>query len=582
MIIKPVTDVLPDNLVMPNFNALIPNEDNYNVLLMQPYGDIAASAEGVWNRDRDLAFRQYSKFLDDAKETNADLVITPEYSLPWHTLTKALREGKVPELGKLWVLGCESIKLSELESLKQEIAPFAMVIHEPIDAASTRFVSALAYVFIAPFSSNNSEVKSVILLQFKTHPMGDPDHFEINGMQRGTCIYQFGGNEHNLKLVSLICADAFAFNDTHAATIHDRALILHIQMNQNPRHEWFLECRERLLRHNGDTTEIICLNWAADVNMSCDAQTTCWKNIAGSAWYLKAKEFDDRDTTLINNHRHGLYYTWLEPRRTHALYFNYGPATYSLTATKVAHIGVAGPVARRRGPQLDMTCIWNDITGEWVELSAVEDGFSTVVSDSGNAKNEIKRIADGNPFEAERILALCAGEVKHDSDWHKVQILDSCATGLPEIIRRVTFAQDTHEQAIKFRTTRLRRCARLWDILINEELPPAISDLKLGFSFKWTRSSPHQNVVSIGGGQPATVVYMGEDCNTSQIEAMAMYLAKFIHKSSSGINDSWSAQQRLHIWFRDENGAIVLYKPHRYVKLDQVNDVSPFDIGREN
>ncbi len=480
MDITPVADILLDNaLRMPILNVLIPNADNYNVLALQPYGDIEASSKGVQSRDRVLATRQFGKFLEYAKETQADIVITPEYSMPWEVLSAAISIGEGPDQGKLWALGCESIKINELESLKESLAPFATIIYEPLDASSSRFVSPLAYVFVTPSATTDGEAKTVVIVQFKTHAMGDPDHFEINGMLRGTRIYQFGGNEQNLKLVSLICADAFALNDGIAASIHDRALILHIQLNQNPRNEWFHGCRERLLRYSGDATEVLCLNWAEGVIMSISGHRLHWNNIAGSAWYLKTREFDDRDITLCSNHRQGLYYTWLQPCRSHALFFNYKPGIFLFNATKVAHIAVAGPASRRRGPQLIKTCNWNDEEGCWVEKTTADDGFSSVVSESGNAQIEIKRIADINPIKAERILALSAGEIKNNEDWHKVHFLDSCEIDSSEIVRRVTFSQDTHEQAIRFRTARLRRCSRLWEIIKNEELVDFIQDLFL-------------------------------------------------------------------------------------------------------
>ena len=581
MEIKPVADILLENaLKTPILNALIPNADNYTVLALQPNGDIEASAEGVRSRDCVLATKQFGKFLEYAKETQADLVITPEYSMPWEVLSEAISGSSGPVQGKLWALGCESIKFNELESLKESLAPFATVIYEPLDASSTQFVSPLAYIFVSPSAPDNGEAKTVVLVQFKTHPMGDPDHLEINGMLRGTSIYQFGGNEQNLKLISLICADAFEFTDEIAIAIHDRALILHIQLNQNPRHERFLGCRERLLHHNGDTTEVLCLNWSEDVIMSISGHHRDLKNIAGSAWYLKSQEFDDKDITLCSNHQQGLYYTWLEPHRSHALFFNYKPGIFLFNATKVAHIAVAGPVSRRRGPQLTKTCNWNDEEDRWVEKTDADDGFSAVVSESGNAQTEIKRIADANPLEVERILALSAGEIKYNEDWYKVHLLDSCVIDSSEIIRRVTFAQDKHEQAIKFRTARLRRCSHLWEIINRGELPPALSDLKSGFSFKWSHNSPHQNVESTSG-KLATVIYMGEESSPTQIEAIKKRVADFLHKSSSDIDQSRSAQQRLHVWFRDETGAIIPYKPYRDVKIDQIDNISQFDIGRE-
>ncbi len=582
MDIKLVADILLENaLETPILNALIPNADNYTVLALQPYGDIEASADGVRNRDRDLATKQFGKFLEYAKETQADLVITPEYSMPWEVLSAAISGDMGPIPGKLWALGCESTKISELESMKESLAPFATVIYEPLKASSTRFVSPLAYIFVSPPESDNGEAKTVVLVQFKTHPMADSDHFETNNMEQGTCIYQFGRSSgQNLGLVSLICADVFEFNGEIADEIYDRALILHIQLNPNPRHKEFLDCRGLLLGRSGDATEILCLNWSEDVKMSIGGHDINWKNIAGSAWYLKSKEFDDRDITLCRNHRQGLYYTWLEPCRSHALFFNYKPAIFLFTATKVAHVAVAGSASRRRGPQLTKTCNWNDEEGHWVEKTTADDGFSAVITESGNAQTEIKRVVDANPLKVERILALCAGEIKSNEDWYKVNLLDSCVIDSSEIIHRITFAQDTHQQARKFRIARLRRCSSLWEIIKSKDLPPALSDLKPGFSFKWSHKSPHQNVESMSG-KLATVIYMGEGYDLTHVEETEKHIADFLHKSSLDIDQSLAAKQRLHVWYRDGTGAVIPYKSRRYLKIDQTDNRSPFDIGRE-
>ncbi|MBC8553519.1 MAG: hypothetical protein H8D23_28215, partial [Candidatus Brocadiales bacterium] len=288
--------------------------------------------------------------------------------------------------------------------------------------------------------------------------------------------------------------------------------------------------------------------------------------------------------TLCENHRQGLYYTWLQPRRSHALFFNYKPAIFFFNTTKVAHIAVPGAVSRRRGPQLTKTCFWNDVAGSWEEKTTSDDGFDAVVSESGNARTEIKRISVANPIEVERILALSAGDINHNGewnqDWHKVHRLDSCVIDSSEIVYRVTFAQESHGEAKRFRIARLRRCSHLWEIINNDELPPALSDLKAGFRFKWSPDSPHQNIES-DSGKLATVIYMGEECSLQDVEATEKHLADYLHKSSLDADQSITAQQRLHVWYRDQTGAIVPYRSHRYVTIDQTCNRSPFDIGRE-
>jgi hypothetical protein len=411
--------------------------------------------------------------------------------------------------------------------------------------------------------------------------MGDPDHFEVNAMQRGTSIYQFGGGQEALKLTTLICADVFAFKDSHAEDIYDRGLILHIQLNAKPRHERFLGSRQRIFGFSGDTTEVICLNWASKVRLWHDGNENPLNNIAASAWYLKSREFDDRDTTLCQNHLRGLYYTWHQSLRTHTLFLNFDPATFLFKATKVAHIKVAGAVSTRRGPQLVKRCVWNNVAKEWNEQASVEAGFFDISGESGSAEDDIKRIAEANPLAAERVLALCAGEIAGGDDWYNVSSLDSCVLGASEVIRRITFCQDTDASAQAFRTARLIRLRRLWAILhSSDKLPPSLKDISGHVRLEWSPDFPHQNVVS-GEGQRATAIYMGEDASTTQVEKVKMNVAEYLRRFFSNDSDRQSALQRLAVWYRDENDQVVQFDPHRYVQIDETAEASEFDIGRE-
>ncbi len=93
MEITPVQEILePEGFGLPQaLNVLVPNIDNYSTLLMQPHGDIEADAQGVRSFDRDLATAQFGQFLSDAVETQADLVVTPEYAMPWDVLLSHLK-----------------------------------------------------------------------------------------------------------------------------------------------------------------------------------------------------------------------------------------------------------------------------------------------------------------------------------------------------------------------------------------------------------------------------------------------------------------------------------------------------------
>lgn len=582
MKIKPVSEVLAlAGMQAPTISALVPSIDNYTTLLVQPAGHIEASATGVRHRNRVVAQEQFSTFLAKARESQADLVVTPEYSMPWDVLAAVLREGHGPEPGKLWVLGCESIKLAELNTLKQQLTEVALVLYEALQPAGTRFLDPLAYVFLAPPIQGNGPSRIVVLVQFKTQPQGDNEHFEVNYLQCGTRVYEFGGTAQTIRLVSLICSDAFAFLDAQAQKVYDRALIIHIQLNPKPRHEHYRLYRDRLLRFKGDATELVCLNWAGNVCEWSGGQEKPWKNIAASAWYLKPDGFDDCDDTLCANHRRGLYYTWLHVHRVHVLFLNFKPAVYFLLATKVIHIGVDAALSRRRGPQLTNTFIWNDAGKSWDEQEIAEDGFAAFIPETQSAKDNIEKLSKENPIALERTLALCAGKIGSEETWHSVRQLDSCVIDASEIIHRMTFCQDPDEDASAFRVARLKRCGRLWDIAtVKANLPPALADLANGFRLEWSPDFPHHNAVS-NNGQRATLIYMGEDAGSDHINAVAKRVTDYLFRAYADPEENLRARQRVAVWFRDVAGNTAIFDIHRFVKIDKTADRSEFDIGRE-
>jgi hypothetical protein len=125
------------------------------------------------------------------------------------------------------------------------------------------------------------------------------------------------------------------------------------------------------------------------------------------------------------------------------------------------------------------------------------------------------------------------------------------------------------------------RCRRLWDILkTDDRLPPALADFKNGFRFEWSPRFPHQNAIS-ATGQRATVIYMGEEGNNTQIEAIAKRAAECLHRGAPDPDESHNARQRLAVWFRDNDGEIDLFDSHRFVNYDKSGDTSEFDITRE-
>ena len=563
----------------PPLRVLIPSEDKYTVLLMQPQGIIEADSKGVRHRDAGLARRQFGAFLKDALAMRADLVVTPEYSMPWGTLVDAIANGVVPPVGSLWALGCESITYADLLTVKDTLARHADVLHETMPPVQGKFLDPLVYVFLAP-SANQAEPRLVLLVQFKTCPMADEDHLEVNHLQRGTKVYLFGDLSKELRLMSLICSDALSFTDNEAKQVYDRTLILHIQLNPKPRHDLFRQYRNKLLCFGGDATEILCLNWARDVHINLEGTDQPWRNIGGSAWYLRPDKFDTRDKVLAANHRLGLYYTWSQSLRAHVLFFNYLPAVYQLISSKVAHVRVPAPLSCRPGPQLTDTYLWDDATSTWRREAGQDDGFSSIVGECGAARDDIHAIASGNPFWAERALALSAGAVTHSSTWYLVRELDSCGIAQSEVVRRLTFCQDAEQDASAFRTARLRRCRTLRHILADATLlPPELSDLTAGMHMVWEDAFPHQNVMS-SAGRRATLVFLGSDVNDTQVEAVYKTLSEHLWRMYPDADSLLQARQRLHVWYYSSEEMLCRFDTTKYRRIDDPRSSSEFDITR--
>jgi hypothetical protein len=564
-------------IAVPDLRVLNPNHDNYTALLLQPEGDIEADTNGVRNADQQLARRQYGAFLAQAVAEQSAVAITPEYSMPWQVIEESLREGTAPAEGALWILGCESITIEQLNAFRERMSDLAKVLYEPLTPQAGRFLDPVLYVFQSRPTQCGGNLRLVIVVQFKTFPMGDDGHFEINGLQTGSRIYCFGNGATQLRLATLICSDAFAFQDAHASELYHCTLLIHIQLNEAPRHAQYRRYRDKLLQYEGDETEVLCLNWAKEVHVRCSGTRTPWNHLPCSAWYLRPDRFADDDETVAANHRNGLYYTWLNDSRCRALFFTYIPAVFTITASKVAHRGVTAALSRRRGPILNMTRVWDNASGQWVVSNSVADGFAAIVGECGDASTDIQDMASANPLKAERALALSAGQITQ-SDWYSPKKLDSCLIQTTEVMRRITACQDTDQEACQYRTKRLRTAHRVATIL-KVSLPAALADLEGGFRFDWSPDSPHTNIVS-AAGRRATAIYLGDEHTAETAHNVAAKADDHISKWATSPNAILEGKQRLHVWYRDDQGNDVPCNRDDCVRFDETHTESPFVITR--
>ena len=557
----------------PILEALNPSVDEYGILLVQPRGEIEASKSRVGNHDQEIAIDQYTKLLEEASERQTDLVVAPEYCIPWNSLKNAINNGHIPGAGCLWALGCESLTIAELESLGDELKDKAYILYEDLDTEAAKkksFLDPLAYVFRT--KDGNNEDCLVILIQFKTHISIDDERIEGDNLYCGESVYVFGTLGETIRLFSLICSDAFGAKEETLKGYLDRTIILHIQLNPNPRQDTFRSYREHFFKYAKYESELICLNWASNIHECIEeGDDKDWKNIAGSAWYLRPDKFDYSDERINENHSAGLYFTHLKSMKWNVMFLNYNPGAYILRASKVWHDeNVPAVQSKRIGPRLQDILQWDDGNKNWISNPKSEDGFNNLLQPFGEDTGPLNNIYAINPIYVERFLALVAGEISSPDKWHNVTELDSFTIDVYEYIKRITFTQDTEQVCVDFRNARVRNFISCCHTLNQfTKWPPELSDLADGYEFLWEPDCPHSTVKS-KIGEFATLVYLGEDRLESELKAVGDKLRTALHRKDQ-------PTERLGVFYRRQGQPKVWLHPDSK-RFDKPGDTSPVDI----
>lgn len=511
----------PEGLEPPRLNALQADDTLYTILTHQPPGRIRIAPDSIGHADSEEAKLRTAAFLRlaDTVGSQPDLVVSPEYSVPWAALLEAVEQGIVPEEGKLWVLGCESLPLGGLDAVRQRLGGRAVILDDDVSSGNRttqQYRNPLVYVFLTKRSEDKSTCL-VLLIQYKTVPSGNPENTEATGMLPGVSVYAFGSLPNEIRLITLNCADIFGFSKELIDSYYQGLLLLHIQLNKSPRQLLFKKYRQELFAAAGET-ELLCLNWAENV-ISVDAngaQEHSWKNICGSAWYLRSPETNLSDQAIFENHRHGIYYTRHEPIRAHAFQFHYRPRVFLFQATKVFHHAIPKPRSTRTGPKAIKTFVWEQYQNQWVE-PRVQDEFP----DDGFCEQLGKCITDGiqlddlhdlyrtSPIAVERAMAITAGQFGVIANWHSPDCIDSMRLCEQEVVRRVTVTLDPAPEAVKFRNDRFALTRAVAELrACNYPWPSSVIALQKGFKFFWHPEFPNRNVKA-DDDTLATVVHAG-------------------------------------------------------------------------
>ena len=464
-----------------------------------------------------------------------------------------------------------------------------ILLHEPLNnrhETQRAFIDPLVYLFWAREDDAGTDVLCA-LVQFKTVGSRDPDHVEKDHLYLGTTIYKFTSATNPIALLGLICSDVFEF-EAHVNQHHDAILLLHIQLNRTPGHDAYAAYRRRLFEvASNSRVELVCLNWA--VGVVSDSQP--WNDIAGSVWYLGPLQVSLDDNAIDELHEQGVYYS-LVNKRWHGFYLNYAP--HALLLRKNA-VFVQGPqvLAQHTAPQVTERLKWDPVSSRWIPAPA-DDGFAAFIDAYPPLNASLPMLCGRSSLAVERALELLVGPRGQSTNWHAVSELESLRAGAQESLKRMTVSQENNldREGVAFRRGRARLAQAAITLPDSElEWPPAVADLSNGFEFCWDSTRPHRNVIAGSvAGAPATLLYLGENPETSSIEKMHAKVATaliqqavllLLEQGAADLNLAYRAVDRLCIVYR-QNHTLRIFRPADYADITRAGDTLPTDLTRSD
>lgn len=570
-----VEDVLrqrPQPLTLSSLQALNPAREPYRAVLLQPTGVIEANEARVGHADAALGHALCSGFISTAVQAHADLAVAPEYCVPWSVVDEIIAGRYRPSVGALWVLGCESIPPTEMQTLAARCNESGQCVfhHEAIDPrqmAQKRYVDPLLYVFWA--QDANGQAVLVLLVQFKTVACRDYRDVEQTSLCVGQAVYVFNRGLGRMSLMSIICSDAFDFSG-HVEQAHLNCLLIHIQLNPKPAHADYAAYRARLCAVGTNShVELLCLNWAKNIKEAKGGgRFSEWNNVAGSAWYAPPAKFGADDGHIDELHRGGLYYSVLE-HRWHSFFLNYDGQILQLQKQKLL-FPAEQAIVPKSFVAVEERWAWSPATNRWEAGAVANDGFDVALISYQAVAGPLHQASQVSPLAVERAIEILNGPHGNPTTWYAVNELDSLQLDRDEeSIRRATVHQELQptRPGVVYRRRRLQRAHDAIGLLQSDVPWPApVRDLADGFQFAWRREAPHHNVMpTSGAGGSAALVYLADQADDAEIDSVhqklklaivshAAYIAVGDGKSGQELADAIvRAQDRLCVVFRRDN-----------------------------
>ena len=595
MEIQPIEDFLKEMLLI-ELRCLIPDRDTYGMMLLQPDGPIEGSENRIGHQDQIRGQTLCRSFLQKGVQEHADLLVTPEYCMPWTIIEEisAIDSKLRPSEGAIWVLGAESITLPEFDNQINKLKNNGhFICHENISPETEhlkKYLDPLLYVFWC--SQVDGQKILCFVTQFKTTPSRDILDVEQRSLILGKRIYTFNRGINKIGLMSIICSDAFDFTDTLVAEYSTNMLLIHIQLNQKPAHKDYSKYRTQLISiASENNVELLCLNWAGNVvEISNSGKKKAWKNNAGSALYITPKKFNAQEETLINAHRNGLYYSLVKP--WHAMFLNQEPHAILLQKQKVCSYGAPQSLSPKTCATVAMRWKWTEKNASIVIATDVDDGFRDAMKPYPNLQLQQKILVAQSPISVERAFEMLVGAPKKSNRWFEIDALESMHVADSETLRRVTVNQDFEpdSQGVQFRKLRLQRAEDAVTLPGHDvPWPPPLTDLENGFTYRWTSDEPHHNVYVTETGRSAGLVFLGDQSDDEEVRKVfeVMKEGSATHATQNAIKNNLNLQEavvrccdRLCVVFR-RNHKIYIWGVDRISRFDRPPTESEFNFTRE-
>lgn len=454
-----------------------------SVLQWQCFGEFEPNTDLGVKLEDELFYKKASSFIELAKKSNADLVLTPEYSFPYRALENIISNRDLwPEKEKLWCLCAQG---DNRKSFECRIAKWSC--KEGIRVFDSAFKSCQNRTFISPliylFRSDKGEL--CILPQLKTNPMSDSwNEFEKPNLCSGNEIFVFdldGGTNSENGFLSLICADILHVkpDNIKKATNGRNTLIFNPQLNPKPRNDKFRDFRNHFFNFAYKRRfRIITLNWAEGTI----AKGTTLK--FDTPWSAFHKKYDgnlhgDRELRR-KNHKNGTSYIlndytdiWFSHSHEHCKLYEikkedcgevaYEAASGKEPITKGCYIFLAG----EEKWTMDIYPCKNDLK-EYISEQGEDYNFPLLVCKNSTGKCE------NNECEIDKcdfFFDLCFGSEE----------LDELKVKENEIVERLAVKSDLESD--KKRSCKAGAYRTLITLLKQDKFPEALNYLKENHKF---------------------------------------------------------------------------------------------------